>query len=173
MSDLREQKVKSIVEQFEKEVKVKTLDGPKIYNYTLLTRMEAMEVFHEALSKVVAALGLVAKDINQLDTNPGVLLQAIEAIDFATIKKLASKLLRNSVLDGEEISDFEKTDYFNGKPLELYQAIFHGIEVNFPSVFSPIRETIKGMSIADEMRNRLSGLTSNTVSGETDTKTVK
>lgn len=99
-----------------------------------------MEVFHNTIVSIIGAIGEVEGDI---DKNPTSVFKAIRAVDFDTTWKLAEKLLNQCIVDGNEITDINKTDYFTDHPDEFYLAVGHALMLNYPDVFQRARKVIK------------------------------
>jgi len=130
------------------EVDVKTLEGIKKYSFIALRRKEAARVFHGVLEVVVVAIAKAAESGNEAERT-GAILDAIKTLDFDTFYDLARTLLRFVVIDGEEIADIEKSDYFTERPEELYIATVYAILENWPKLFSRVRERLAGFDPSD------------------------
>ena len=146
---MSKEEAKAQLQRHQRTIKVKTLEGEKEYNFVLLKRKEAAEVFHNTLLVVAGAFSELVKADK---SKPEDLLIAMKTFDFDTLWSLAEKLLRGVMIDGSEIGDLEETSYFEEQPEELYIAVWHGIQVNYPKVFSKIRERLIGSSFAETMK---------------------
>jgi len=124
---------------------VKTLEGEKEYIFQALIRKDAARVFHNVLTAVVSAVAdiAVAEGASQTDA----VFKAIKTLDFDTVWDLAEVLLKFSFLDGTEIKDLNDTDYFTDRPEELYLAVFHAVQLNYPKVFLKLKETLSGSGL--------------------------
>jgi hypothetical protein len=135
--------------KFQKKVEIKTANGIKCYEFEILHRREAARIFHSTLTSIAGALA------GALDAKGGVsteaIFKAIKSIDFDTIWDLAESLLRHCSVDGVELGPLDESDYYQDNQIELYLAIWHAINANFPSVFSKVREKIKGSNFADAL----------------------
>ena len=144
---------------------VPTFEGRKKYEFTSLTRLEAMYVAHTSLVTILGAVGSVAglmfrekKDDDQETREHMVegILQGLSKLKFETVWKLAESIFRNVVIEDDEIiEDINETDYFVENLDEFYSALFAGIEGNYPEVFSKVREGLKDFDLPDKVRSRL------------------
>lgn len=134
-------------------VKVKTLEGVKDYNFLLLKRKKAAKVFHESLSVIVRAVSELAMANKKFDVSK--IGQAISALDFETLWGLGEDLLAFVIIDGEEIEDINKTDYFTDRPEELYVAIYNAIAVNYPKVFLKLKGAASAFGLQDKLKEAL------------------
>jgi hypothetical protein len=123
--------------QVDLKATVKTLDGEKEYNFVALTRREAMEVFHGALTAVLS----IVSELGSGDFG------ALKKLDFDTIWSLAEKLLQFAILDGVEIEDLNETEYFDDHPDELYLAVFHAVRLNWPDIFEKVKNVLSGSDL--------------------------
>jgi hypothetical protein len=129
-------------------VEVKTLDGVKRYSFQLLTRKEAVKVFHQSLQAVLTTIAGVSMDELTKGKSLAVddIARALAQLDFDLVWDLGESLLKFVQIDLQEI-DFE--DYYGEHPTELYIAIVQGIRVNWPEVFSKVRGLLKGIDLPD------------------------
>jgi len=149
MQKMTKEEAKEQLKRHQSTVKVKTLDGEKEYNFVLLKRREAAEVFHNTLLVLAGALSEVVKSGDNTDFDLG---KALQALDFSVLWDLATKLLSGAMVDGNELGELEESSYFEEQPEELYIAVWHAIQANYPRVFSKIRERLSGSSIAETMK---------------------
>lgn len=151
--------------KFQKRVMVPTPDGPKEYIFEILHRKDAAKAFHNTLISIASALGsAIGSDPKNIGAQD--LLRAVSALDFDSVWDLACIFLKGCVINGVEIPDLEESDYFQDKNLELYSALWSAINANFPSVFSLIRERIKGSAFAEMAKKAMSDAVSGTPSKE-------
>lgn len=136
------------LKSLERTVTVKTLDGDKVYNFVLLKRKAAARVFHNTLLVLASAFAELAKSGAKI--KPEDILKALNTIDFDTVWGLAEILLADVIIDNDEI-DLE--EYYGDNPSEIYIAIWHGIQVNYPKVFTMIREKITGSDLSEKVKD--------------------
>lgn len=119
---------------------VKTLSGEtKKYEFVALEHMEAMEIFHSTIKSIAEAICSVGS-IDMGNLAPEHFVGVVKSLEFAKLRYLADHLLRDAVLDGEQLGkDVGKTNYFRGKELEFYLAIGHAIRLNYPEVFLALK----------------------------------
>ena len=121
-----------------------------------------MEVAHSSLMVVLGAIGNVAGLLSRERTteNSGEIVRGImeglSSIPFSTVWKLAEPIFRGVTIDEDTlIEDVNATDYFSEHVDEFYSGLVAGIEGNFPSVFSKVREFLGGFDLPDAVRRKL------------------
>jgi len=124
-------------------VKFKNLEGvEKEYVYVALKRKEAVRVAHTTLQSLFGAIAGMGSD------GGAAIASAVKALDFDVFWSLAEKVLKCVIVDGVEISDINNSDYFAEHIDELYLAVYHGIEANWPKVFFQLREALTASVVA-------------------------
>lgn len=141
---------------------VPTLSGRKKYEFTALTRREAMKVAHTSLTTILGAVGSIAglmfresKDDDTYTREQVVegIIQGLSKLDFDTVWTLAESILRNvTVEDDELIEDINETDYFVENLDEFYSALVAGVEGNYPSVFLKVKESLGGFDLGEKLQ---------------------
>ena len=129
------------------KVKIKNFSGEeKEFNFVALTRKNAMNVFHDSISAILSAIAEINEDSKDVSV-----FKALKAIDFDMFWSLAEKLLKHVIINGQEITDINETDYFDDNPEEMYLAVYHAIRLNYPKVFSKVQRALKGSIPLDLM----------------------
>lgn len=121
------------IESQDLKATIKGLDGlEKEYVFNKLHGKQASKVFHEACLVVVPILfsGL------DLSDNMSALAYKLKDVSFDDVWDLAENLLSFVIIDGTEIRDINKSDYFGENPDELYIAVYHAVKLNFPKIFN-------------------------------------
>jgi len=147
-ADMTKNEAKQALKNLEKTVTIKTLDGEKEYSFVLLKRKDAARIFHNTLLAIAGAFSELVKSGDAPESSD--LLKALQTLDFSTVWDLGETLLANVIIDKEEI-DFE--EYFGENPSELYIAIWNAIQINYPKVFTILREKLTGSAIAEKMKD--------------------
>ena len=148
---------------------IPTMDGPKSYEFEYLKTKEAIEVNFTSLKVIVGTLGRVAPLLFQEKGESSEaevaarIFGTLSEIPFETLWSLGEKLLRNVVIDGDElIENLETSTYFAENIDEFYVAVIFGIKGNYPKVFSKVQEKLKGSGLLDKAKflKRISDVTS-------------
>lgn len=124
-------------------VKVKTLDGEKIYVFQLMKALESQRVFHETIRTLFSSIASVA-DPDGGGLNISNIGTAMKMLDFETFHELAKILLRGATVKPDPdnlkkiipIKNLDDCDYFLDCPEEIYIAVYHALRANYPKSFS-------------------------------------
>jgi hypothetical protein len=120
-----------------------TLGGREVkYQLTALKRKEAALVFHNTLRTLLSAM--ISDDEEVSST--AVFVRALQNFDFELFWELASRLLRNATVFSEdkiiEIKSLDNTEYFDDRQDEMYWAVYHAVQANYPKFFSGLMEKL-------------------------------
>lgn len=146
--NMTKNEAKQALKNLDQTATIKTLDGEKEYNFVLLKRKDAARIFHNTLLVIAGAFAELVKAEEKPDTKD--ILKALQTVDFDTVWDLGETLLNGVMINKHEI-DFE--DYFGENPSELYIAIWNAIQINYPKVFTMLREKLSGSVIVETMKD--------------------
>lgn len=123
----------------------KTLDGKtRKVDLIPLRRKEAARVFHETLVVILHGISGATKE------NPGrILTEAINALSFDKLYELGNTLLKDAIIDGEEIRNLDDTEIFEENPEELYIVLFHAIKENYPNFFTRVASMVNVKDVSN------------------------
>ena len=134
------------------KIVVFTSGEERLYTFTKLKRKECQETLYNLVKPFIAIVTRIIEssdidfenidpekpesiEIKGLDVN--LVGQIFDAIPFERFWLLASKLLKNVVVDGVPIDDFDNDEedtpgYYDDKQIELIQAVYTSAMVNYP-----------------------------------------
>jgi hypothetical protein len=126
----------------------------RIIAFRLLKGREASFVLHSVLRPAVSAIVGTLSGGGIMDG----LTKALETLDFETAYEvLGKKLILGAVIEDQKPiatnADFE--NYFGENAHELYPLVIAGVLVNYPKVFSKLREA---MSASPELVEKAAAL---------------
>ncbi len=140
------------------KITVFTTGEERLYVFTKLKRKECQETLYNLVKPLIAVVKTLIENAKDADGNPidlekidpekpdlisfkgldiSLVGQVFDTIPFDRFWLLASKLLKNVVIDGAPIDDFEDTEsnsagYYDDKQVELIQAVYTSAMVNYP-----------------------------------------
>lgn len=146
------------------KITVFTTGEERLYTFTKLKRKECHETLYNLVKPLITIVKTFIENVKGPDGKPidleklaekkegkdedidlisfkgldmNLVGQVFDSIPFDQFWLLASKLLRNVVIDGVPIDDFEKEDensagYYDDKQVELIQAVYTSAMVNYP-----------------------------------------
>jgi hypothetical protein len=168
--------------------KFKNLAGEEVsVTYRPLIRQQAMEVEYTSLQAVITALGGAA-DIGALlfaETGGIGASEAVafaksgkvifDALPFPTLWHLGETVLEGAIVQSpgglEKIDKLPDSDYFTDRIDEFVLAIFWGLTVSFPNLFSRARALLDRARSAAKRPGKTSASSSATLSGASPTPT--
>ena len=108
---------------------LETLGGKKSVILTPVKVMEAGRVIHKIKQ-------IIAKLIAGGATKGGLgVAEAFASIDYDEMMGIADALLRDCIIDGEEIHQPSTSEYFAKNPLDIELLIVEAVKQNWPQTF--------------------------------------
>lgn len=115
----------------------------KQYVFRKLKRKECHRVLYNLVQPFITIVSTLMqaidlKDLRNLDSldfgkiDISVIGQVFDALPFDRFWELACSMLNGVVVDGKPIEDLDESEYYDDKQIELIQAIFTSIKVNYP-----------------------------------------
>lgn len=143
----------------------KNLDGTeREYLFQLMSAYDGVRLFHEYLKQLFKLMSQ-AGDLFQEDKETGSVYFDVSAgmtmlkeiLPWEKIEDLAKSLLKDCTIyaGGKEFKNEDPSgigDFFQGKPRELYTALFYGLCANFPDELDPFLKAL-GIDVGRENLN--------------------
>lgn len=128
--------------------------------YIPLTKLDALEVEYTAIGVVMSSLegtlAMMTSESKGADTDWATISKAVrslrDSLPFATLRFLGEKLLRGAVVEARgqmhRCETLAGCNYFDDRFDEFVLAIFWGLDVSFPRLFSLARATLARIAAA-------------------------
>lgn len=132
---------------------IKTLNGEKVYKFKLLRRKQAARIYHNTIKALLGALASVAGKDGKKSAES--IARAIDGLEFDLVWELAEALLKGAVIQPDpdnlnnvvSITNLSESDYYDEEREELYIALYHALEANYPKSFALARGRLQDTGI--------------------------
>ena len=133
------------VESQDLKATIKGLDGvEKEYVFNKLYGKKALRIFHNTVLLMAPMLACLEEDQENVMKE---LAASLKGISFDDVWALAENLLAFVIIDGLEIQDINKSDYFGEHPEELYLAVYHSATLNYPTVTKMLEDKLASSNV--------------------------